>query len=132
MDDEKDLIYRVARAYVEAEEPDELEELEEDFELIFRKLQAVASARDPQRSERSGSGLSFDAAFVDMTVTASVTWIATHLVHALVHGLQQREVRERLATIEAQLVEQTRQAERVRKLAAVVEIIWRAAVVRRV
>jgi len=95
----------------------------ERWRLTGQVFQKVASARGPERTERSGSGLSFDAPFVDMTVTASVTWIATHLVHALVHGLQQREVRERLATIEAQLVEQTRQAERVRKLAAVVEII---------
>lgn len=117
---EKDLIYQSSGEYLEAREPQEVEDFEVVFDATFGMLTRQLEADLAPVQEAHGR-LRFDSPFAEVTAIASVVWMATLLVRAVVRGPRDEDILVRLGELEAQLVEHTRQRERVEGLVETLE-----------
>lgn len=117
---EKDLIYQAAREYLEAREPGEVEELEVVFDATFGTLTRQLEGDSAPIREAHGR-LRFDSPFAEVTAIASVIWMATLLVRAIVRGSRDGDILYRLEELETQLIEHTRQRGRVKGVVKTLE-----------
>ncbi len=121
---EKDLIYQAAGEYLKAREPGEVEEFEVVFDATFGMLNRQLQGDSAPGVQEAQGRLRCDSPFVDVTAIASVTWIVTVLVRAIVWGSGGVDILRRLDELQAQIVGHAGQLERV---AGIVEALKRRA-----
>ena len=117
---QKNLVYRVARAYLEVEEPEAVEELDEDFEFTLSEVERQLAA-GPQRKVATSGRLRIDSLFAQADAIAWVICIATQVVLEIGRLRRDQDQRQRLGELKAELLKRSDPGSRIEPLFAALE-----------
>lgn len=114
--EEKEMLRRVVRAYLEAESPECLEEFDVVYDSVYETIQGRLAEKESARLDHPQTGIGFDSGMVAGTAISIACWVGLTLLRAILRDSAKRDLPLALNHVEPKVAGLTGNPQLVHKL----------------